>query len=101
MSDLTRLEDFNACQQYFSTLIQTTLTQAKAERHVGAVDTHGGGGGGPKSKSPVDKINGGECTDAQFYSLSRQEKDRIKQYRVGLTKAGKRSREPTSETRTR
>ena len=41
MSDPTRLEDFKACQQYLSTLIQTLQTQAKADRQVKGVDTKG------------------------------------------------------------
>jgi hypothetical protein len=81
MSDPTKLEDFKGCQQYLSTLIPTMLTQAKTERHINAVKTNGGGGGGPNPKSLVDKVKGGVYTDAQFYALTPKEKDRVKKYR--------------------
>jgi hypothetical protein len=93
MSDSTRLEDFKACQQYLSTLIQTMQTQAKAERHVNGVDTKGRGGGG----SLVDRLKSGPYTDEQYASLTPKEKERVKKYRSTMqrktnkrTKANKR-----------
>ena len=91
MSDPTRLEDFKACQQYLSTLIQTLQTQAKADRQVKGVDTRGGGGGGPKSL--VDKLKAGPYTDEQYASLNQKEKERVKKYRSTLNrKSNKRNR---------
>jgi hypothetical protein len=76
LGDPGKLEDFEACQQYLSTLVTTLGNQAKVERHVSAVKTGGGGGG-----SLVDKIKGGSYTDEQFHSLSPEEKKHVTQLR--------------------
>jgi hypothetical protein len=70
-----KLEDFGACQQYLSTIIQATVTQAKAKRHVSLVHANGGGGGGPKHGSLVDKLKGGQHLATHYQSLSKEEKD--------------------------
>ena len=64
-----KLDDFEECQQYISTIVLNLSNQAKAERHVAFVGTDAGGGG-----SLVDKIKGGTYTDEQFCSLSPEEK---------------------------
>ena len=73
LGDPAKLEDFEKCQhQYLSTIITNLGNQAKAERHIAAVHTGGGGG-----SSLVDKIKGGSYTDEQFRSLSAEEKKRV------------------------
>jgi hypothetical protein len=72
LGDPVKLKNFEMCQQYLSTIIMNLGNQAKAERHVAAVHTGGGGGG-----SLVDKIKGGSYTDEQFHSLSPEEKKRV------------------------
>jgi hypothetical protein len=72
LGDPTKLEDFEKCQQYLSTIVTNLGNQAKAERHVVAARTSGGGGG-----SLVDKIKGGSYTDEQFQSWSPKEKKRV------------------------
>jgi hypothetical protein len=99
LSDPAKLGDFDECQQYFSTLIQNTSTQAKAERNVSSVRTNGGGGGSPNA-SLVDKIKGGTYTDAQFKSLTKEEKDRVTQYRGdSQRKKGRKQKQKTSKRR--
>ena len=68
-----KLNDFEECQQYFSTIVSNLSNQAKAERHVAFVGTEGGGGGG----SLVDQIKGGTYTDEQFRSLTPEAKKRV------------------------
>jgi hypothetical protein len=68
LGDPAKLKDFEKCQQYLSTIITNLGNQAKAERHIAAVHTGGGG------SSLVDKIKGGSYTDEQFRSLSPEEK---------------------------
>jgi hypothetical protein len=77
LGDPTKLDDFEACQQYLSTIMSNLSNQAKAERHVAFVGTEGGGGGG----SLVDRIKGGTYTDEQFRSLSSEEKKRVQTLR--------------------
>jgi hypothetical protein len=72
LGDPAKLEDFEMCQQYLSTIITNLGNQAKVERHVAAVHTGGGGGG-----SLVDKIKGGSYTNEQFRSLSPEEKKQV------------------------
>jgi hypothetical protein len=81
LSDPAKLGDFDECQQYFSTLIQNTSAQAKAERHVSSVLTNGGGGGGSPNGSLINKIKGGMYSDVQFKLLTKEEKDHVAQYR--------------------
>jgi hypothetical protein len=82
LSDPAKLTDFDACQQYLSTIIQASVTQAKAECQVSSVHTPGGGGGGPKTGSLVDKLKAGLYTDEQYRSLSKEEKgDRVAKHR--------------------
>jgi flavorubredoxin len=72
LGDPTKLEDFENCQQYLSTIVANLGNQAKAERHIVAVYTSSGGGG-----SLVDKIKGRSYTDEQFQSLSPEEKKQV------------------------
>jgi hypothetical protein len=47
------LQDFEECQQYLSTLVSNTSTQAKNDRHIGAAhrtDQHDNDDGGPPKK---------------------------------------------------
>jgi hypothetical protein len=76
LGDPTKLEDFEKCQQYLSAIIINLGNQAKAEWHIVAVHTGGGGGG-----SLVDKIKGGSYTDEKFQSLSPEEKKRVLKFR--------------------
>jgi fructose-1,6-bisphosphatase len=69
LGDPAKLDDFEECQQYISTLVSNFSNQAKVERHVAFVGTNGGRGG-----SLVDKIKGGTYTNEQFRSLSPEEK---------------------------
>ena len=75
LGDAAKLDDFEECQQYFSTIVSNLSNQAKAEHHVASVGTEGGGGG----SSLVDKIKGGTYTDEQFHSLSPEEKKHVQQ----------------------
>ena len=77
LGNATKLDDFEECQQYFSTIVSNLSNQAKAERHVAFVGTAGGGGGG----SLVDQIKGGTYTDEQFRSLTPEEKKRVQKLR--------------------
>jgi hypothetical protein len=83
LGDPVKLEDFEKCQQYLSTMVTTLGNQLKSERHVAAVNTGGGDGG-----SLVDKIQGGSYTDEQFRSLSSEEKKRV----LKLREAGKKKK---------
>jgi hypothetical protein len=74
--DAAKLDDFQATQQYLKTLVQTMTEQTKMERNVSSA-TRGGGGG----KSLVDKIKGGSYSKEQFESLTKEEKERVAQYR--------------------
>ena len=73
LGDPIKLDDFEECQQYLSTIVSNLSNQAKAERHVAFVGTEGGDGG----SSLVDRIKGGSYTDEQFRSLSPEEKKRV------------------------
>jgi hypothetical protein len=44
------LQDFEECQQYLSTLVNNTLAQSKADRHVGAANRHDHDEEGPPKK---------------------------------------------------
>ena len=77
LAEPKKLGDFEECQQYLSTLVQNSATQAKMERNVSSVHTEGGGGGG----SIVDKIKGGSYSHAQYAKLTQAEKDRVAEYR--------------------
>ena len=77
LGDPTKLNDFETCQQYISTIVSNLSNQAKAERHIALVGTEGGGGGG----SLVNRIKGGTYTDEQFRSLSLEEKKRVQMLR--------------------
>jgi hypothetical protein len=77
LGDAAKLDDFEECQQYFSTIVSNLSNQAKAERQVAFVGTEGGGGG----SSLVDRIKGGTYTDEQFRSLSPEEKKRVQRLR--------------------
>jgi hypothetical protein len=81
LGDPAKLENFEMCQQYLSTIVTNLGNQAKAERHIAAVHTGGGGGG-----SLVDKIKGGSYTDEQFRSLSPEEKKRVLKLREEMKK---------------
>jgi hypothetical protein len=72
LSDPLKLDNFEACQQYLSTLVANMSNQSKSERHVSST-TRGGGGG--DNSSLIDKIKGGQYTDTQFRSFSKEEKD--------------------------
>ena len=74
LGDITKLGDFEACQQFLSTIVMNTANQAKAERHVASVSTDGGG-------SLVDKIQGGSYSAEQYHSLSPEEKKRVQKLR--------------------
>ena len=69
LGNSAKLDDFEECQQYISTIVSNLSNQAKAEHHVAFISTDGSGGG-----SLVDKIKGGTYTDEQFCSLSPEEK---------------------------
>ena len=73
LGDATKLDDFEKCQQYFSSIVSNVSNQVKAEHHVAFVGTEGGSGG----SSLVDQIKGGTYTDEQFRSLTPEEKKRV------------------------
>jgi hypothetical protein len=79
LGDPIKLDDFEECQQYISTIVSNLANQSKAERHVAAVITDGGGGSG--GHSLVDRIKAGSYTDEQFRSLSPDEKKRVQKLR--------------------
>jgi hypothetical protein len=85
LGDPIKLDDFEECQRYISTLVSAMANQAKAERHVAAVHSDGGGGGGG-SGSLFDKIKGGNYTDEQFRSLTAEEKKKVHKLREDAKK---------------
>ena len=91
LSDPNKLADFEECQQYLSTLVESTAVQAKTERNVSSVLTGGGGERSPNA-ALIDKIKGGQYSSEQFRSLTKEEKDRVARYRekAGKQKGGKR-----------
>ena len=97
LGDPAKLDDFEECQQYFSTIVSNLSNQAKAERHVAFVGTEGGGGGG----SLVDRIKGGTYTDEQFRSLSPEEKKRVQRLRNEENKKKKGDKDKRKECRRR
>jgi hypothetical protein len=94
LGDPTKLEDFEKCQQYLSTIITNLGNQAKAEWHIAAVHTGGGGGG-----SLVDKIKGGSYTDEQFQSLSPEEKKCVLKFREEAKKKKSQKRKAQKKRR--
>jgi hypothetical protein len=77
LGDPSKLDDFEECQQYISTIVSSLANQAKAERNVSSVQTGGGGGVG----SLVNTIKGGTYTAEQFRSLTPEEKKRVQRLR--------------------
>jgi len=93
LADPKKMGDFEECQQYLSTLVQNTATQAKMERHVSSVRMEEEEGEG----SIVDKIKGGSYSRAQYAKLTQDEKDRVAEYRkVAEEKKRKRKRAKTT-----
>jgi hypothetical protein len=95
LGDPLKLDNFEECQQYLSSLVTTRANQSKAERHVASVSTSTGGGG----SSIVDKIKGGTYTNEQFHALSEGEKARVQQYREEATKKRKDKRKAQKKKR--
>jgi hypothetical protein len=95
LGDPNKLDNFEECQQYLSSLVATTANQAKAERHVASVSTRADSGG----SSLVDKIKGGTYTNEQFHALSTEEKARVQQYRDEATKKRKDKRKAQKKKR--
>jgi hypothetical protein len=81
--DVTKLGDFEECQQFLSMIVQNTATQAKAERNIASVTTDGGSG------SLIDTIQGGTYTAEQYRSLSQEEKKHVQKLRDGARKKKK------------
>ena len=77
LGDPTKLDNFEACQQYLSTIVSNLSNQAKAEHHIAFVGTEGRGSRG----SLVNRIKGGTYTDAQFRSLTSEEKKCVQKLR--------------------
>jgi hypothetical protein len=95
LSDPAKLEDFEATQQYLSTLVANMSNQSQSERHVSSASR---GGGGDHS-SLIDRVKGGQYTDAQFRSFSKEEKDRVARYREETRKNKKSKRKHSARKR--
>jgi hypothetical protein len=96
LGDPIKLDDFEECQQYISTIVSNLANQQKAERHVAAVYNDGSGGGG--SGSLFNKIKGGNYTDEQFRSLTPDEKKKVHKLRE---EAKKKKKDKRNERRKR
>lgn len=84
LGDASKLESFQATQQYLKTILTTMTEQAKLERSVASASRSGGShanGDSDSGKALVDKIKGGTYSKEQFLSLSAEQKNRVKQYR--------------------
>jgi len=94
--DMTKLNDFDACQQYLSSLVANTATQKASSRNrrsVASTNTKGKGakgGRGSPSKKVIDKY----YSDAEWKKLSKEYQDKVLELRE---KKGK----ETCRTRTR
>jgi hypothetical protein len=95
LGDPIKMDNFEECQQYLSSLVATKTNQAKAERHVASVSTRADGSG----SSLVDKIKGGTYTNEQFHALSVEEKARVQAYRDEATKKRKDKRKAQKKKR--
>jgi hypothetical protein len=100
LSDPVKLADFEECQQYLSTLVESTSVQAKTERNVSSVLSGGGGGRSPNA-ALIDKIKGGQYLHEQFRSLTKEEKTRVMEYRekAGKGRGGKGKKKPNKNKR--
>jgi hypothetical protein len=78
LSDPQKLGDFEACQQYLSTLVANMSNRAKSSGERNASSATRGGGG--DNSALIDKVKGGQYTDAQFRSFTKEEKDRVARY---------------------
>jgi hypothetical protein len=63
LSNVHKLGDFEECKQYLSTLVANMSNQSKSERNVSSVCSNGGGG---DNSALIDRIKGGQYTDAQL-----------------------------------
>jgi hypothetical protein len=99
LSDPNKLADFEECQQYLSTLVESTAVQAKTERNVSSV--HTGGGERSPNAALIDKIKGGQYSSEQFRSLTKEEKDRVARYREKVGKKGGKRRGKKQENKKR
>ena len=88
LGDPAKMATFEACQQYLGTLILNRGIQAKSERNVSSVHRNGQGGStGNGSKALIDKVKGGNYTNAQWQDFSQAEKERIQSYRKSSPEA--------------
>jgi hypothetical protein len=79
LSDPQKLGDFEACQQYLSTLIANMSNRAKLSGDCNASSATRGWGG--DNSALIDLVKGGQYTDAQYQSFSKEEKDCVACYR--------------------
>jgi hypothetical protein len=99
LSDPLKLGDFKACQQYLSTLIMNMSNHAKSrsgERNASSATTRGGGG---DNSALINRVKGGQYTDAQFWLFSKEEKDRMACYREEESKKKKMGKRKASNTK--
>jgi hypothetical protein len=91
LSNPLKLGNFDACQQYLSTLVANMSNGAKSSGERTASSATRGGGGGDNS-ALINRVKGGQYTDAQFRSFSKEEKDRVARYREESKKKKKKKK---------
>jgi hypothetical protein len=98
LSDPLKLGDFEACQQYLSTLVTNMSNRAKSsgERNASSATTRGGGG---DNSALINQVKGGQYTDAQFRLFSEEEKDCMARHREEESKKKKMGKRKASNTK--
>jgi len=94
LGDVVKLQDFEACQQYLKTLVFNKSTQDKHERHIAGVHSPHDGGKkrGTKRKGGKQKPTEGltkNYTKEEWFKLSAEQRERIKEARSNARKQRK------------
>jgi hypothetical protein len=96
---LVKLGDFEACQQYLSTLVMNMSNRAKLSGERNASSATWGGGG--DNSALIDRVKGGQYTDGQFCSFSKEEKDCVARYWEESKKKKKKGKRRARNTKRR
>jgi hypothetical protein len=85
LADPTKLQDFEACQQFLKTLIYNKTTQEKHERHISAISSNSKPnsksakrGGGKRARTDNDKNLVRSYSREEWMKLSEEQRARIK-----------------------
>lgn len=113
LADPTKLNDFEACQQFFKTLIYNKTTQEKHERQISGVTSAGGksqkgkssareGRGGNSKRgrghNNLNNIQAKSYTREEWSSLSEEQRAKVKILRTAKKAATGDNRHATSST---